>query len=412
MLGFCIRSRCSVGPLPEITIPQEHDNLAGNVALISRNKGGRVPVVEHFLFEYSQDGINFFPIANETEKIFSRMLYTKAVNWDTSSLQSGQYKVKVTMTNKLGSSGSDVVNVFVTKLPVAIAMASPGRMSGEVIFDGSLSFDPDSSPITSWFWDFGDGMNETGMIINHTYSDITRSYFPTLTVTDTNSFTDTSYYELSFDPLTFQDSDKCACKNMTVRTSGKSGDYPVKVKNYDLGPFNNVNLSKPGDYRLAFAYEIVAELTEDSNPAKCSEGQMVKDTAHVDNVSENATEEGTGKNCGFAGTEFCKDDYTSPQENALKVHGGKIIRWYDTPGFNYPGEDGTPLPGLPKKDVQSSGQEGVWYKGAYIAEVTASSSEGKGCKCEFKVDFHVDKDGKEIQKPRLYNVSGVNCVAG
>ena len=51
-----------------------------------------------------------------------------------------------------------------------------------VIFNASLSFDPDGR-IVSYEWDFGDGMNGTGEIVNHSYSEA-GNYTVMLTVTD------------------------------------------------------------------------------------------------------------------------------------------------------------------------------------------------------------------------------------
>ena len=60
--------------------------------------------------------------------------------------------------------------------------------NGEVIsFNASNSYDPDGS-ITSYFWDFGDGTNATGVTTNHIYID-DGVYAVTLTVTDNRGAT-------------------------------------------------------------------------------------------------------------------------------------------------------------------------------------------------------------------------------
>ena len=40
-----------------------------------------------------------------------------------------------------------------------------------VYYDASSSWDPDNN-IVNYSWDFGDGTNETGLITNHTYSNL------------------------------------------------------------------------------------------------------------------------------------------------------------------------------------------------------------------------------------------------
>jgi PKD repeat protein len=55
--------------------------------------------------------------------------------------------------------------------------------TGEVIyFNASGSYDPDGS-IESYFWDFGDGTNATGMTVEHAF-DEAGNYTVILTVTD------------------------------------------------------------------------------------------------------------------------------------------------------------------------------------------------------------------------------------
>jgi PKD repeat protein len=65
-----------------------------------------------------------------------------------------------------------------------------GFNSSEIIFNGSLSYDPDGY-ISLWIWDFGDGTNGSGMNISHTYHDSGR-YTVILTVTDDKGATNMS----------------------------------------------------------------------------------------------------------------------------------------------------------------------------------------------------------------------------
>jgi len=79
--------------------------------------------------------------------------------------------------------------------PIADASAGEpyyGVINTEITFNGSRSHDPDGN-ITSWYWDFGDGTNDTGMTVTHSYSQ-KGVYNVTLTVTDNknNSGSDTT----------------------------------------------------------------------------------------------------------------------------------------------------------------------------------------------------------------------------
>jgi chitodextrinase len=68
--------------------------------------------------------------------------------------------------------------------PTANASVSEtvGLVDSLLTFNGSQSFDQDGY-IKNWSWDFGDGSNETGEIVTHSYSN-SGTYNVTLTVTD------------------------------------------------------------------------------------------------------------------------------------------------------------------------------------------------------------------------------------
>jgi parallel beta-helix repeat protein len=85
-----------------------------------------------------------------------------------------------------------------TKKPYANA-GGPylGVIGKNIDFNGSESFDLDGN-ITTYSWDFGDGINETGELVQHSYSTNAR-YVIQLTVTDNdgNTNTDTTYATIS-----------------------------------------------------------------------------------------------------------------------------------------------------------------------------------------------------------------------
>jgi hypothetical protein len=78
--------------------------------------------------------------------------------------------------------------------PVACASVSSswGYAPMDVSFDASCSYDPDGS-VVSYQWDFGDGGWDTAAATSHTYWS-PGSYTVTLTVTDDQGYTSTSYY--------------------------------------------------------------------------------------------------------------------------------------------------------------------------------------------------------------------------
>ena len=81
--------------------------------------------------------------------------------------------------------------VIKNKLPVADASAGEpyvGFVDEDILFNGSLSYDPDGD-IISYHWNFGDGTVAEGSIVNHKYSE-EGEYDVVLTVKDNNHATD------------------------------------------------------------------------------------------------------------------------------------------------------------------------------------------------------------------------------
>ncbi|MBN9693228.1 MAG: PKD domain-containing protein [Verrucomicrobia bacterium] len=77
-----------------------------------------------------------------------------------------------------------VVSPTVAVAPVAVAQSdvASGPAPLAVRFDGSLSFDTDTS-ISGYEWDFGDGTGASGIVVDHSYLN-PGQYTATLTVTD------------------------------------------------------------------------------------------------------------------------------------------------------------------------------------------------------------------------------------
>ena len=65
-----------------------------------------------------------------------------------------------------------------------------GCVNASILFDASNSSDPDGNDIVSYEWNFGDGTNENGVSVDHTYSSI-GNYTVILTVTDSQDKTTT-----------------------------------------------------------------------------------------------------------------------------------------------------------------------------------------------------------------------------
>ncbi|MDO6421822.1 polysaccharide lyase family 7 protein [Saccharophagus degradans] len=91
--------------------------------------------------------------------------------------------------------GGDISNVP----PVAsFEMDDEVSIDVALVFDGSNSFDPDGGSLASYSWDFGDGSDATGAVVNHTYS-AGGSYVVSLTVTDDEGDSTTATHAITVD---------------------------------------------------------------------------------------------------------------------------------------------------------------------------------------------------------------------
>jgi len=143
------------------------------------------------------------PIANETlnfdgSKSFSTEGPVITYNWDFGNGQMitgakvdytfsaiGEYPVKLVITDDAGLTSrlTKTVKVY-TEEPVARFKYSPDRTKTKevVTFDASESFNA-TSKIVNYTWDFGDGSQGEGIIVEHPYA-AAGEYHTTLTITD------------------------------------------------------------------------------------------------------------------------------------------------------------------------------------------------------------------------------------
>ncbi len=115
----------------------------------------------------------------------------------------GAYTVILTVTDNLGATSQDLVQITVTNpKPQAKIAASPaaGPAPLEVVFNAANSLDPAGLPlpesITFFIWDFGDGQSAAGRKITHTYTQA-GYYTASLTVVDDDGATGMDTVEIS-----------------------------------------------------------------------------------------------------------------------------------------------------------------------------------------------------------------------
>lgn len=103
----------------------------------------------------------------------------------------GEYAVTLTVTDDRGLTATETRTYVVTALPPTneppVAAFTQGVEFLSVALDGSSSTDPDGA-VAAWRWDLGDGTQQEGRTVSHTYAS-SGSYTVTLTVTDDDGAT-------------------------------------------------------------------------------------------------------------------------------------------------------------------------------------------------------------------------------
>jgi len=105
----------------------------------------------------------------------------------------GDFQVRLTLTDDGGAQASRTLTVAVTEAPLAVIAVTPtAAESAPAVFsfDGSASTDPDGE-IVEYQWDFGDGSREFLQSVTHVYA-TSGTYRARLTVTDNKGVTGTA----------------------------------------------------------------------------------------------------------------------------------------------------------------------------------------------------------------------------
>ncbi|UCD13704.1 MAG: PKD domain-containing protein, partial [Thermoplasmatales archaeon] len=131
-------------------------------------------------------------LSNWSEFVVSNTSVSMPHAW--TSISNYEVRVMAQDENGLNSSWSLPLNVSVSQFdfegePPVANFVLPSKISTNetIFFDGSASFDEDGV-IISYFWDFGDGENGSGISLSHVYKNPGK-YTVTLVVTDNNGNT-------------------------------------------------------------------------------------------------------------------------------------------------------------------------------------------------------------------------------
>ncbi len=167
---------------------------------------------------------------------------------------------------------SETMNGTFTINRPPVADAGPDLVAsrnGTARFNASGSFDPDGEIIT-YLWDFGDGGNATGCVVNHTYTAI-GTFIVTLTVTDDTgaAATDTCTVTVNSPPIADAGVDRMVLPNDSVEFNG-SGSYDPdgEIVGYawDFGDGSNATgCLVTHQYALGGTYLVTLTVTDSNN---------------------------------------------------------------------------------------------------------------------------------------------------
>ena len=103
----------------------------------------------------------------------------------------GTYVITLNVTNNYGFSDSCSSSITIMNPPIADYTFTPAwPIVGQTVTFNASASTPDGGPIVSYYWDFGDGQNGTGVLITHAYATY-GNFTVTLNVTDSNDLSST-----------------------------------------------------------------------------------------------------------------------------------------------------------------------------------------------------------------------------
>jgi len=160
----------------------------------------------------------------------------------------GVYTVTLTVTDDDGAVATLTESKTVLNRPPVAAFTESAETvytSEGITFDASSSFDLDGVIVT-YFWDFGDGINATGVVVNHAYTR-NGTYTVTLTVTDDDGMSaSTSAIK------TVQNRPDVAVTHVTVSRTVIGRGYSMNV---------SVTVANQGEYTETFNVTLYANTT-------------------------------------------------------------------------------------------------------------------------------------------------------
>ena len=303
-------------PTPKFTLPKSNGLVNGLVWVSVQNLSDTpVQAVE---FEYSADSLIWNELVfDEREPPWLCDLTGRIYrgSWNTDSLASGQYWVRVIMSDTIhGLQEIETIPVIINKNPNPLYSVSYDSLTEMVTFDGSPSSDTDGTVI--WYsWIFCDSTVMHGQVVQKEFQP-GDSCQVNLTIFD-NHYNSAIDYGLMVvyqeGTAEREDVEKCECISIKIDTSGEipaqynklhwgqiEGGNPTG--NRHLGPVDHLVRDRQDEFikdriRLYFMVEIEVK----GNAQLCSTLQKAAGTYLYDGKEDNAGQPGYGPNGELCG---------------------------------------------------------------------------------------------------------------
>jgi len=230
----------------------------------------------------------------------------------------GTYTVTLKVTDNDGLSDTTSKDITVLNKPpnATFTESTETAYTGEVItFNASDSYDPDGN-ITSYFWEFGDETNATGVIVEHSYAD-DGNYTVTLTVTDDDGATHNATATktvLNRSPVaSFTESAETVYLNETIYFNA-TGSYDLdgNITNYfwEFGDETNATgVTTEHSYPLEGNYTVTLTVTDDDGATNStSTSKTVLNRPPVAMFTESAEQVYTNETVYFNASESYDSD--------------------------------------------------------------------------------------------------------
>jgi len=220
-------------------------------------------------------------------------------------LDDGTYTITLKVIDNSGLSNTTSADISVfNRPPVAIFTESAEIVDTNVIitFNASDSYDLDGY-ISSYFWDFGDETNATGVIAEHAYAEI-GTYTVTLTVTDDDGDSDSAVAIktiLNRSPVAvFTESAESVLTGVVIyfdASDSYDSDGTIASYSWDFGDETGATgVTVDHAYEDDGVYKVTLTVTDDLGAtASASATKTVSNRSPVASFAETATKVNTGE---------------------------------------------------------------------------------------------------------------------